>query len=316
MNPLIPAIPTKVILSELTQERFLRRTNKGNNELYIFSEHDSPNLMLEIGRLRELTFRHSGGGTGKEVDIDKYDLGENGFKQLIVWNPTSQQIMGGYRFIDCNNLKIDENGQVQTPTAKLFHYSEKFVKDYIPYTIELGRSFVQPEYQPSTNLRNGMYSLDNLWDGLGALIVLYPETKYFFGKVTMYGHFNVYARDLILSFMLKYFPDTEKLVRPHHPLHISTHIDLVNSVLAGNNYKEDYKILNHEVRLHNENIPPLVNAYMNLSSTMKTFGTALNASFGQVEETGIIVTMEDIYPAKSDRHVKSFIPNQTPKHLS
>jgi hypothetical protein len=316
METVIPPIPADVLLQELTQERFLRKTNKGNNEIYIFSDHDSPNLMLEIGRLRELTFRHSGGGTGKAVDIDKYDLGENAFKQLVVWNPENKEVMGGYRFIDCKNLPIDKNGQVQTPTAKLFYYSPRFIEEYIPYTIELGRSFVQPAYQPTTNLRKGMYSLDNLWDGLGALIVTNPQSKYFFGKVTMYGHFDVYARDLILSFMHKYFPDNEQLVTPHIPLQITSPKEMIDSVLCGTNYKEDYKNMNREVRIRNENIPPLFDAYMNLSSTMKTFGTALNASFGQVEETGIIITFDDMHPLKSDRHIKTFIPDQKPLHLS
>jgi hypothetical protein len=314
MKALSPPIPVEVLLKELTMERFLRKTNKGNNEIYVFSDQDSPNLMLEIGRLRELTFRHSGGGTGKELDIDKYDLGENSFKQLIVWNPENNDIVGGYRFIDCKNLEIDDNGQVQTPTAKLFNYSQKFIKEYLPFTIELGRSFVQPAYQPTSNLRKGMYSLDNLWDGLGALIVTYTQSRYFFGKVTMYGHFDVYARDLILSFMHKYFPDNERLVYPHNPLPITTPKEKIDSVFIGSNYQEDYKNLNREVRLRNENIPPLVDAYMNLTSTMKTFGTALNASFGQVEETGIIVTMADIYPIKSDRHIKTFVPHQIPNH--
>jgi len=316
MKTLIPPIPVEALLKELTKEHFMRKTHKGNNEIYVFNEYDSPNLMREVGRLRELTFRHAGGGTGKELDVDKYDLGENGFKQLIVWNPENKEIIGGYRFIDCKNLKIDENGQVQTPTAKLFHYAAKFIEDYIPFTIELGRSFVQPAYQPTTNLHKGMYSLDNLWDGLGGLIVTYPQSKYFFGKVTMYGHFDVFARDLILSFMHKYFPDNEKLVTPHQPLPITTPKEIIDNIFTGTTYKEDYTNLNREVRLRNENIPPLVNAYMNLSSTMKTFGTALNAAFGQVEETGIIVTMADIYPPKSDRHLKTFIPNEIPNHLS
>jgi hypothetical protein len=316
MENIIPPVPVEILMSELTQDRFLRKTNKGNNEIYIFSDHDSPNLMLETARLREVTFRHSGGGTGKEIDMDKYDQGENGFKQLIVWNPESQDIVGGYRFIDCKNLRIGPDGQVQTPTAKLFHYSEKFIRDYIPYTIELGRSFVQPAYQPTSNMRKGMYSLDNLWDGLGSLITLYPESRYFFGKVTMYSHFDVYARDLILSFINKYFRDDEQLVTPHVSLPITTPKEKIDAILSGSNYHDDYKNLNREVRHRNENIPPLVDAYMNLSSTMKSFGTAFNASFGQVEETGIIVTMRDIYPEKSDRHVKTFVPGGKPVHLS
>ena len=314
MKPLINPVNKDLILSELTVERFFRRTNNGNNEIYIVSDHDSPHLMQEIGRLRELTFRASGGGTGKETDIDIFDLGENGFKQLIVWNPDSQEIIGGYRFIECKHLLIDSEGNVQTPTAKLFGYSKKFIEDYLPYTIELGRSFVQPEYQPTKNMRKGMYALDNLWDGLGSLIHLFPETRYFFGKVTMYPHYDKMARDLILYFLNHYFPDEEKLVYPRIPLSYHHPIEKLKANFTGKSYKEDYKKLMKIVRERKENIPPLVNAYMNLSSTMKCFGTALNESFGAVEETGIILTIGDIFDVKKDRHLH-YDRNEKPRHL-
>lgn len=314
MKPIIEPIKKDLLLSELTAERFFRKTNNGNNEIYIVSDFDSPHLMQEIGRLRELTFRASGGGTGKATDIDSFDLGENGFKQLIVWNPENQDIVGGYRFIECKYLPIDDNGNVATPTAKLFAYSKKFVDEYLPYTIELGRSFVQPEYQPTKNMRKGMYALDNLWDGLGSLIHLFPDTKYFFGKVTMYPHYNKMARDLILFFLNHYFADQDKLVYPRNPLSYHHSIEQINAHFSGVSYDEDYKKLMKIVREHKENIPPLVNAYMNLSSTMRCFGTALNDSFGAVEETGIIVTIGDIFDEKKDRHLH-YERDEKPLHL-
>ncbi len=315
MKEVIPPVPVEVILSELTIDKFIRKTNNGGNEIYIISDHDSPNTMQEIGRLREISFREGGGGTSESTDIDEYDRGENAFKQLIVWNPIDKAIVGGYRFIHCKQLETDQKGQVKTPTAKLFHYSEKFIREYIPYTIELGRSFVQPAYQPMKNLRRGIYSLDNLWDGLGALVISHPDVKYFFGKVTMYGHFNVYARDLILYFMNLYFPDPDRLVYPHTPLALKTDPAELRKLFYGNQYGEDYKVLNQEVRKRKENIPPLVSAYMSLSPSMRTFGTAFNESFGKVEETGIIVTIKDIYDSKKERHLNSHQPGQLPLHL-
>lgn len=314
MNPIIPPVSVDILLSELTQERFFRKTNNGNNEIYIVSDYDSPNVMLEIGRLREITFRDSGGGTGKSTDIDDFDLGPNGFKQLIVWNPEDKAIMGGYRFIDCKELAIDEHGKVQTPAAKLFVYSEQFIKEYIPKTIELGRSFVQPFYQPMNNLRKGIFALDNLWDGLGSLISEYPDSLYFFGKVTMYPHFDKFARDLILYFLNQNFPDPDKLVYPYNPMPYHHDIAIIEKVFVGKTYEENLKILVQKVRERKQNIPPLVNAYMSLSSTMRTFGTALNDSFGEVEETGIILTIDDIYGIKKDRHLH-YEKGEKPKHL-
>ncbi len=306
METIISPIEKSLLEKELTKEKFIRKTNNGNNSIYVFSNTDSPNLMKEIGRLRELTFRDAGGGTGKSMDIDRHDTSETPFKQLIVWDPDDKEIIGGYRFIHCKELKVDENGIVSSPTSKLFKYSKKFIKEYLPYTIELGRSFVQPIYQPTNNIRKGMYSLDNIWDGLGALVIDNPDVKFLFGKVTMYPRFDSLARDLVLFFMSKYFPDNEKLLFPYKPLKLSTENKVLENIFTGCNYDEDYKLLIQKVRGLNEQIPPLFNAYMNLSATMKTFGTAYNEAFGNVEETGIIVTVKDIYDFKKNRHLSSY----------
>lgn len=305
MKEIIAPIPAEKILEEISPNYFLRNTIYGNNEIYVFNGHNCPNTMREVGRLREISFRDSGGGTGLDCDLDVFDTCESGyFEQLIVWDPVAKQIIGGYRFMLCNNLPLDANGQVDTATSELFHYSPKFVKEYLPYTIELGRSFVQPEYQPSKNFRKGIYSLDNLWDGLVSLIDIYPTAKYYFGKVTMYPQFNVEARDMILYFLKKHFPDSENLVapKPETLISIQTPADKLEALFTGKDFKENYRILKKSVRELGMSIPPLVNAYMNLSSTMKVFGTALNAPFGNVEETGIIITISDIIEDELNRH--------------
>ncbi len=306
METIINPVNKELLLSELTKETFMRDTNNGSNEIYVIDDKSAPYVLREIGRLREVTFRDAGGGTGKSIDLDAFDSGDHAFKQMVVWDPEEKEIVGGYRYILCNDLEIDTKQNVKSPTATLFTYEDKFIKDYFPYTIELGRSFVQPLYQPTYNLRRGMYALDNLWDGLGALTLIHPEIKYLFGKVTMYTDFDKLARDLILFFLQKYFPDNDKLITPVVPLKRYTDDKILNSIFTGCNYEEDYKILIQKVRKLGENVPPLVNAYMNLSSTMKTFGTALNDHFGSVEETGILVTVEDIYDVKKERHVSTY----------
>lgn len=306
MEAIINPIDKNLLEKELTDEIFVRDTVSANNQIFIFTHHNSPNLMKEVGRLREITFRNAQGGTGKSLDIDSFDLAETPFKQLIVWNPEEKEIIGGYRFIDCKELDIDAEGNVLTPTARLFNYSEKFIKEYLPYTIELGRSFVQPEYQPSKNLRRGMYSLDNIWDGLGAIIAMHKDLKYLFGKVTMYSHFNAEARDLILYFMHLYFPDNEGLVMANRPMEYTHNTELFRPLFVGNKYAADFRILIKRVRHLGENVPPLFTSYMNVSPTMKTFGTALNDHFGAVEETGIMVTTKDIHIQKKERHIDTY----------
>ena len=317
MQPIIDPVPVSAIMEELTQDKFFRKTNNAGNELYILSAHDSPNIMREIGRLREISFRDSGGGTGLDCDIDVFDTrDENYFLQLIVWNPIDKAIVGGYRFLLCDKLPLDENGQVDTPTSELFLYSEKFVKEYLPYTLELGRSFVQPEYQPSKSLSKGMYSLDNLWDGLGSLVDVYPTAKYYFGKVTMYPQLERTSRDMILYFIQRHFPDKEGLVtvRPELDLPILTDREWLASIFNSDNYHDDYKTLVKQVRERGAAVPPLVNAYMNLSPTLRSFGTALNPGFGQVEETGMLVTIGDMFEEKAKRHT-TYEKNQIPMHL-
>lgn len=308
MQVLIPAVERSLIKEELTPERFLRYANNGDNHIYLVDYHLAPNTMREIGRLRELTFRAAGGGTGLSMDIDANDTGENCYQQLITWNPEDEEIVAGYRLIKCGGAGRDDHGHLNLSTTHLFEFSERFERDYIPFTIELGRSFVQPKYQPSIDNRKGIFSLDNLWDGLGAVVMLNPDIKYLFGKVTMYQHYNREARDILLYFMHHFFPDTEGLVRPHAHLRLSFETDPSNFVgmFDGLDYKDGYKLLNSRVRGFGENIPPLINTYMNLSPTMKTFGTALNDEFGEVEETGILISIADIYESKKQRHLDTF----------
>lgn len=306
MQPIIPPVPVELLEQELSEDRFIRTSNNGSNRLYIINAHNAPNVLREIGRLREITFRDAGGGTGLDLDLDHFDTSEKCYEQLIVWNPEDKAIIGGYRFIRCGNAGVGADGRLELATAELFTFSEVFLREYLPYTIELGRSFVQPRYQPRPENRKGLFSLDNLWDGLGAIHIDNPDIRYFFGKVTMYPHFNTEARDMILSFMNHYFPDKDQLARPLHPLKPVHDMHVFLKELEGLPYKEGHRILNQHVRQRGENIPPLVNAYMNLSATMKTFGTALNDDFGEVEETGILVTLADIYETKKARHVNTY----------
>jgi hypothetical protein len=310
MKEIISPAPFDALVAELTPEKMLRKTNKGNNEIYVVTHHDSPHAIREIGRLREITFRDAGGGTGKELDLDAFDVAEIPYKQLIVWDPDAKEILGGYRFIVCSEAPCDEEGNIILATTELFNFSERFCSEYIPFTLELGRSFVTPAYQSSKAGAKALFALDNLWDGLGALTIENPQVKYFFGKVTMYAHFHTEARNLIHYFFAKYFRDEESLVTPRHPFHFNIDGEKMKSIFIGGDYKEDYKILSQAVRQYGENIPPLFNAYMNLSPSMKSFGTVLHKEFGNVLETGIIVTVNDIYEVKRDRHIETYLRNK------
>lgn len=307
MEDIIAPISKDILKSELTEERRLRFTNKSHNEIYVVTAHNAPNVMKEIGRLREIAFRFAGGGTGKSMDIDEYDVMPNPYKQLVVWNPEAEEILGGYRYLLGNEVEFDEHGKPILATAHMFNFSEKFLKEYLPYTVELGRSFVTLEYQSSRAGAKGLFALDNLWDGLGALTVIKPNVKYFFGKMTMYPSYHRQGRDMILYFLNKHFVDVDKLITPMKPLELETDPAILEELFCCETFKEDYRILNTEVRKLGYNIPPLVNAYMGLSPTMRMFGTAINYGFGDVEETGILIAVDEILAEKRLRHIESFI---------
>lgn len=306
IEPIEDQQPIDVIIAELRRIGYLRTTNNANNEVYIFDNNSSPILMREVGRVREITFRHAGGGTGHALDIDSFDIDPNDpQQQLIVWNPECQEIVGGYRYYfpkrGCKNPDI-----TKLASSSYFNFSPKFIKRYFPHVMELGRSFVLPDYQSKNKGRKSLYALDNLWDGLGAIILDNKHLKYLFGKVTMYSHFNTRARNMILYFLKKHFSDPKGLVVPVESANVDINEEEMKALFTCRRYKDDYKLLSSEVRNLGETIPPLINAYMNLSPTMKTFGTFINHHFGGVEETGIMITLKDIYVEKINRHMASY----------
>ena len=307
MKKVISPIDKKLVLQELNPDTFVRKTNFANHEIYIINHLNSPNTLLEIGRLRELTFRMAGGGTGKDLDLDDFDTrSEAYYNQLIVWDPDALEIIGGYRYVKGKKVIISKKYK-DLATNNLFHFSKQFETKYLPQTIELGRSFVQPIYQPSSGNRKAIFSLDNLWDGLGALVVDNEEIKYFFGKVTMYLDYPKLARDFILSFINHYFPDKDELVTAKSPLNLQNDTSLFLNEISTLNYEEGFKLLTQRIRKLDTSVPPLISAYMNLSSTMKSFGTALNKKFGEVEETGILISIDDIFKQKKERHINSYL---------
>ena len=307
MKDIIAPVPKELLKAELTEDKRLRFTHRSENEIYIVTAFDSPNVMREIGRLREIAFRAAGGGTGKEMDIDEFDTMENPYRQLIVWNPECNDIIGGYRYIYGKDVRIDENGEPVMATAHgMFQFSEKFMTEVLPYTVELGRAFVALEYQSTRMGSKSLFALDNLWDGLGALTVVLPDVKYLFGKVTMYPSYLTKARDMILYFLNKHFPDKDKLVTPVTPLVLETDEEELRTLFCKDNFKEDYRTLKQEVHKFGLVIPPMVNAYMGLSPTMKIFGTAVNHDFGNVEETGLLIAVDELQDDKRIRYIDSF----------
>ena len=309
MNTIIDPVPAKLLKAELTKSKKLEDTNKGHNELYIVTWQDSPNVVTEIGRLRELAFREAGGSTGNAVDLDEYDKMEKPYKQLIVWDPENEAIIGGYRFLFGSDATFDENGQPILASSHQFRFSQKFIDDYLPHVIELGRNFVAPEYQSSKGGAKSIFAFDNLWDGLVAIIMKNPELLYFFGKITLYPSYDHIAKDLIYHFLWKHFGDKKELVRPWDDLAImpASDPDLMDLVENKDDLLEDYKLLKAAAKMRGVNVPPNVTAYISITSQMLMFGTAVNCLMHNIEDTAVLVPFDEIYHDKKSRHIGAYI---------
>ena len=307
MEKIIDPVDKALLCAELTPDKKIQDTSHGNNELYVVDGHDSPNVLREIGRLREISFRAEGGSVGAALDLDEFDTMESPYKQLILWDPEEQAIIGGYRYIFGSDVKLREDGQPHMTSSHLFHYSDKFIKDYLPYTMELGRSFVAPEYQSSKAGAKAIFALDSLWDGIFSVMLTHANVMYMIGKATIYPSYDSTARDLIFHYLDKYFADKEALVTPYHPFKGTGDPRMMNLILKDDNLKDDYKNLKAAVRMLGGSIPPLVNSYMTLSPTMKVFGTAVNDEMSDILDTGLMICFDEIYDDKRGRRMENYI---------
>ena len=307
MEKIIDPVDVRLLKAELTPDKKLCNTNKADNEIYVIDAFDSPNVLREVGRLREISFRMAGGSSGLSLDLDEFDTMENPYKQIVIWDPEAEAIIGGYRYILGPDVKLGPDGQPLLATAHMFHFSDHFIKEYLPHVIVLGRSFVTPDYQSSKAGAKAIFALDNLWDGIGAVMMQHPNIVYFFGKMTMYPSYDHSCRDLILHFLWKHFEDKDDLIRPIEPKMPDADTRLLDLILKDEGFKSDYRNLKDAVRRLGTTIPPLINTYMNSSPTMKMFGTAVNKEFSDVEETGILISFNEMYPEKRDRHKEPYM---------
>ena len=301
MKEIIPPVDTELLVREL-EGHLLRPSNKAGNLIYDITAHECPNTMREIARLREISYRDGGGATGNEMDIDEMDTMAKPYHQLIVWDPDAKQIIGGYRYLIGTEAEI-RNGQPFITSAHLFHYSERFIRDFLPHTIEFGRAFVQPMYQKREAGVKALFALDNIWDGIGAVLYNHPEVWYMIGKVTIYPDYNVTARELIYAYLNRYHRGEEGLFEPYHPL---TSNPLTSNPFVGDDKQENYHILQRAVREQGTVIPPMFSAYLNLTNDLQFFGNAINDELANVYETGIMVEVKTVYPEKIARYITTY----------
>lgn len=300
MQEIIPPVETALLKREL-EGHLLRPSNKADNLIYDITAHECPNVMREIARLREISYRDGGGATGKEMDIDEMDTMPKPYHQLIVWDPEHEQIVGGYRYLMGSEAEI-RDGQPYITSAHLFHYSERFIREYLPYTIEFGRAFVQPAYQKREMGMKALFALDNIWDGIGALVYNNPQLRWMIGKVTIYPDYNATARELIYAYLDRYHRGDRSLIAPYKEeplLPIPTPFD-------DNDLQHNYHLLQLAVREQGTVIPPMFSAYLNITNELLFFGNAINDELANVYETGIMVDITKIFQEKKERYITPY----------
>lgn len=307
MQEIIPPVDRKLLEHELSGH-LLRPTNKAANLIYDITAHECPNVMREVARLREISYRDGGGATGKEMDIDDMDTMTKPYHQLIVWDPDRKEIIGGYRYLygEDAELRFNTKGELQPyiTSAFLFHYSERFIQEYLPYTIEFGRAFVQPMYQRREMGVKAIFALDNIWDGIGAVLHNNPKLKYMIGKVTIYANYNATARELIYHYLDYFHRGQDDLIQPYNPLPI---INPTETPFCAQTIQENYHILQHLVREQGTLIPPMFSAYLNLTDNLQFFGTTIETTFSNVYDSGIMIQLDDVYKEKKERYITPYI---------
>lgn len=300
MQPIIPPVETALLMSEL-EGHLLRPSNKADNLIYDITAHECPNVMREIARLREISYREGGGSTGNEMDMDDMDTMTRPYHQLIVWDPENRQIVGGYRYLLGSEAEI-RDGQPYITSAHLFHYSERFIREFLPYSVEFGRAFVQPMYQKREMGVKALFALDNIWDGIGALLYNHPEIRYLFGKVTIYPDYNSTARELIYNYLDRFHRGDRTLFAPYHEEKVQT----IPTPFEGDDLDQNYHLLQHAVREQGTVIPPMFTAYLNITDHLMFMGNAINDELSNVYETGIMVSMDTVYAEKKERYMAPY----------
>ena len=188
----------------------------------------------------------------------------------------------------------------------LYSISNTFTNEYIPYVVELARAFIQPKYQPKLAGRKAAFSLDNIWDGLGALVVKYPFIRYFFGRLTFFSNYDPTVRDLAFYFFAKHLQGNPALLRPKNPFEYPTPLSDLEKVIGGSSIKEDFTKLHQAAKNHGTTIPPLVKSYFNVSGTLRVFEPVFDSYFSSSYAAAILVTIADVYPAFIKRYITPY----------
>lgn len=285
-------VDRKMLKSTLKKSQLLGQTQDGK-KIYLYDfEQDSP-VMHEIGRLRELTFRTVEEGTGTSIDLDSYDTR---YRHLVLWDEEELEIVGAYRLGECKNL-TREKGKDNLYTSTLFNLKPE-IAPYLPYSIELGRSFVQPRYW-------GKRSLDYLWFGIGAYVAQHPEIKYLFGPVSLSDAYPQNAKELIIGFYQQQLGSGQDLAEAKRPVTLSKNNQKIAEEMLSGDYKESFKKLNTLLDLDGVKVPTLFKQYAEVTDDKgcRFIDFSIDPNFNACIDALIMVELDKLKPKKRDRYL-------------
>lgn len=293
---IIHPVDRKAIKSELNNATLLGFTKEGM-KIFLTTKNVSPQTVNEIARLREMTFRKVGEGTGKKLDLDKYD---NYYSHLIVWNDQELDIVGAYR-IGLGSEIMERYGNDGFYTSTLFDFNDEFIKNYLPNSIELGRSFVQKKYW-NTN------ALNYLWQGIGAYLANYPSVQFMFGGVSISNNYSDEAKELITYYFGKWFNDDLNLANSKRKFIIAEKNQKEYAALfCSDNPKGDYKILKKMIQPLGFSVPILFKHYSDLCKEkgVKFLDFGIDPDFENCVDGLILVDVTLIKEEKRLKFIKS-----------
>ncbi|GAB1373115.1 lysophospholipid acyltransferase family protein [Candidatus Kapaibacterium sp.] len=299
---IIHPINKKILKSELNVSILLGYTNDGM-KIYLAEYETGPNIIKEIGRLRELTFRKVGEGTGKTIDMDIYDLY---YKHIVLWDDKELEIVGSYRLGIVSEI-IENYGPKGLYNSSQYKLSSTFV-DKIKNSLEVGRSFIQQKYWKSS-------ALDYIWQGIGAYLSKNDKIEYLWGAVSISDTYPEIAKNLIISYYTKWYKGDFELVTPCLAFSQSSKLqNEVKEILCADNYIDDFKNLKNALKNMGLSVPVLYRRYTELAEYggAKFISWCIDVNFNNAIDGLIVVDLSMLKEEVKERYYrqKSFVGNQ------
>jgi hypothetical protein len=299
MENLASPVDKRALAREVAALAPLVKKTPNGDLIYDVSGEQAPLCMREISRLREVSFRRIGSGSGRPSDLDAFDVGAQAYRQLFVFSPRDNQIVAGLR-----HRRPTHPDDQHVASSGIFDFSRQFRDEYLANMIDLGRMFVAPLGQGLSGGKRGIYSLDNLFLGVGAVVGRLPDIQYLFGRIVHSPLQSVALRDLVVSYLDIHHGDTLNLVRPRQASRRESSGSLIENVLSGHDPMADLRSLRRFAKSNGEGVSALLRAYLQMCPTLITFGTAADWELSGIEETCLLVPVAQTTAGKRARYLR------------